>query len=259
METVNKVVDAGKRAIWGESNNETNKPHGEEPISGVTGKGTATDPYDAGNRDVQPDAPPVAEGGISSEPVEQRTSNPNDGSSSSNNNSNSKNSKNNNSSDLLKTTASSQQPDPASSSDVGAADTAASQPVGETNEQLKKQGEKQARDPQQDTTKTGGDANANNSPSTKPSNNNSNSKNADDASPSGSPSSNAKDAGNGHSNSNSNSNSNKNSNSNSNSNAKPNSNANGIGHKRNKSSTSRTLEKVKDKLHIGRNSSTKAS
>lgn len=51
IETVDKAVNAGKRAIWGNSNNDTNKPHGEEPISGVTGKGSATDPYDAGNRD----------------------------------------------------------------------------------------------------------------------------------------------------------------------------------------------------------------
>ncbi|KAF5864796.1 hypothetical protein ETB97_006334 [Aspergillus alliaceus] len=31
--------------------------HGEEPISGVQGRGTATDPYDAGNRSEQPGAP----------------------------------------------------------------------------------------------------------------------------------------------------------------------------------------------------------
>ncbi|KAA8652600.1 hypothetical protein EYZ11_003727 [Aspergillus tanneri] len=31
--------------------------YGEEPLSGVQGKGTATDPYDAGNRDEQPGAP----------------------------------------------------------------------------------------------------------------------------------------------------------------------------------------------------------
>lgn len=50
METVNKVVDAGYKAIWGD-NDGTNKPHGDEPVSGITGTGTATDPYDAGNRD----------------------------------------------------------------------------------------------------------------------------------------------------------------------------------------------------------------
>ncbi|KAE8133493.1 hypothetical protein BDV38DRAFT_184897 [Aspergillus pseudotamarii] len=31
--------------------------HGEEPISGIQGRGTATDPYDAGNRSEQPGAP----------------------------------------------------------------------------------------------------------------------------------------------------------------------------------------------------------
>ncbi|KAE8345929.1 hypothetical protein BDV24DRAFT_159263 [Aspergillus arachidicola] len=31
--------------------------HGEEPISGIQGRGTATDPYDAGNRPEQPGAP----------------------------------------------------------------------------------------------------------------------------------------------------------------------------------------------------------
>ncbi|PYI08984.1 hypothetical protein BO78DRAFT_267118, partial [Aspergillus sclerotiicarbonarius CBS 121057] len=31
--------------------------HGDEPLSGIQGKGTATDPYDAGNRDEQPGAP----------------------------------------------------------------------------------------------------------------------------------------------------------------------------------------------------------
>ncbi|KAE8148139.1 hypothetical protein BDV25DRAFT_158913 [Aspergillus avenaceus] len=31
--------------------------HGEEPMAGIQGRGTATDPYDAGNRDEQPGAP----------------------------------------------------------------------------------------------------------------------------------------------------------------------------------------------------------
>lgn len=50
METVNKVVDAGYKAIWGENEN-TASAHGDEPVSGVMGLGTPTDPYDAGNRD----------------------------------------------------------------------------------------------------------------------------------------------------------------------------------------------------------------
>lgn len=52
METINKVVGAAGRAIWGAGeSNQQQKQHGEEPLSGVTGKGTGTDPYDAGNRD----------------------------------------------------------------------------------------------------------------------------------------------------------------------------------------------------------------
>jgi hypothetical protein len=47
MDTVNKVVSAASHAVWGE---EQNKP-GEEPVSGQKGQGTATDPYDAGNKD----------------------------------------------------------------------------------------------------------------------------------------------------------------------------------------------------------------
>ncbi|KAJ5312559.1 hypothetical protein PENANT_c007G04109 [Penicillium antarcticum] len=59
METVNKYVSAASNAIWGEdssSSNPHNLQHGEEPISGVQGKGGATDPYDAGNREEQPGA-----------------------------------------------------------------------------------------------------------------------------------------------------------------------------------------------------------
>jgi len=47
-----KVIDAGEQSLWPGTSN-MNIPHaeGEEPVSGVTGKGTSTDPYDAGNRD----------------------------------------------------------------------------------------------------------------------------------------------------------------------------------------------------------------
>lgn len=48
-ETVNKIIDSGKKAIWGEQTPQV--AHGEEPISGVQGQGSVTDPYDAGNRD----------------------------------------------------------------------------------------------------------------------------------------------------------------------------------------------------------------
>ncbi|CAI7675349.1 unnamed protein product [Penicillium manginii] len=52
METVTKVVHAASTAIWGEGNDsQSTQQHGEEPISGVQGKGAANDPYDAGNRD----------------------------------------------------------------------------------------------------------------------------------------------------------------------------------------------------------------
>lgn len=53
MDTINQYVSAASTALWGEnaeSKNE-NVAHGDEPISGVQGKGMASDPYDAGNRD----------------------------------------------------------------------------------------------------------------------------------------------------------------------------------------------------------------
>jgi hypothetical protein len=59
MDTVNKYVNAASTAIWGESGSSStqqNLQHGEEPISGIQGKGVATDPYDAGNREEQPGA-----------------------------------------------------------------------------------------------------------------------------------------------------------------------------------------------------------
>ncbi|KAI9928205.1 hypothetical protein ASPWEDRAFT_170797 [Aspergillus wentii DTO 134E9] len=66
METVHKVVDAASHAIWGEANtqdqhNQSLEQHGDEPLSGIQGKGSATDPYDAGNRDEQPGAPSTKE------------------------------------------------------------------------------------------------------------------------------------------------------------------------------------------------------
>lgn len=51
METVNKYVNAASTVIWGGDNSPQAQQHGEEPISGVQGRGRATDPYDAGNRD----------------------------------------------------------------------------------------------------------------------------------------------------------------------------------------------------------------
>jgi hypothetical protein len=51
METVNKYVTAASTVIWGENDSPQSQQHGEEPMSGVQGKGRATDPYDGGNRD----------------------------------------------------------------------------------------------------------------------------------------------------------------------------------------------------------------
>jgi hypothetical protein len=54
----NSVVDAGKKAVWGSTatddaatSEQQSTSHGEEPISGERGLGTAMDPYDAGNRE----------------------------------------------------------------------------------------------------------------------------------------------------------------------------------------------------------------
>lgn len=49
METVHKVINTASNAIWGEGN--TTAQEHDEPISGVQGKGSSTDPYDAGNRE----------------------------------------------------------------------------------------------------------------------------------------------------------------------------------------------------------------
>ncbi|KAJ5152282.1 hypothetical protein N7492_010577 [Penicillium capsulatum] len=60
MDTVNKVVTAASTAIWGENDpraQQSVQQHGEEPLSGVQGKGVTNDPYDAGNREEQPNAP----------------------------------------------------------------------------------------------------------------------------------------------------------------------------------------------------------
>ncbi|KAJ9203976.1 hypothetical protein DTO166G4_7033 [Paecilomyces variotii] len=62
METVNRAIDTASQAIWGENSSQSQlqqqqqQQHGSEPLSGVSGKGTVTDPYDAGNRDEQPAA-----------------------------------------------------------------------------------------------------------------------------------------------------------------------------------------------------------
>lgn len=51
METISNVVSTvsatATKAIWGEPQN--NETAGNEPVSGVQGKGTATEPFDGGN------------------------------------------------------------------------------------------------------------------------------------------------------------------------------------------------------------------
>ncbi|KAJ5098556.1 hypothetical protein N7532_005557 [Penicillium argentinense] len=70
METVNKVVHAASTAIWGEGDqNQSTAPHGDEPISGVQGKGVFNDPYDAGNRDDQYAAPATDQDTAPKEPT----------------------------------------------------------------------------------------------------------------------------------------------------------------------------------------------
>lgn len=58
METVNKIFESTSTALWPPSQPQNEhqdiEQHGEEPLSGVQGQGTATDPYDAGNRDSMP-------------------------------------------------------------------------------------------------------------------------------------------------------------------------------------------------------------
>lgn len=52
METITNVAAAAKNVIWGEQNTATtqgNGTAGQEPISGVSGKGTVEEPYDQGN------------------------------------------------------------------------------------------------------------------------------------------------------------------------------------------------------------------
>ncbi|KAJ5587416.1 Solid-state culture expressed protein (Aos23) [Penicillium hispanicum] len=71
MDAVNKVVNAASTALWGENSTrpeQSYEPHGEEPISGVQGKGAATDPYDAGNRKEQPEAPATEDDTAPQEP-----------------------------------------------------------------------------------------------------------------------------------------------------------------------------------------------
>ncbi|RHZ52679.1 uncharacterized protein CDV56_106477 [Aspergillus thermomutatus] len=79
MDSVQKAVcdaTAGLRSFaFGQSQNtESTAQHGEEPVSGVQGRGTVTDPYDAGNRDEQPGAPQTQDNtAVIPEPLESIT------------------------------------------------------------------------------------------------------------------------------------------------------------------------------------------
>lgn len=53
MAAVNNVINTASHSIWDDTDvqsQKTEQSH-DEPISGVQGKGTANDPYEAGNRD----------------------------------------------------------------------------------------------------------------------------------------------------------------------------------------------------------------
>ena len=58
MEAANKILESASTVLWGPSQPQNEhqdvEQHGEEPLSGVQGQGTATDPYDAGNKDSMP-------------------------------------------------------------------------------------------------------------------------------------------------------------------------------------------------------------
>lgn len=45
MESINNAASAASRAVFGGSSGQS----GQEPVSGQTGRGTASEPYDAGN------------------------------------------------------------------------------------------------------------------------------------------------------------------------------------------------------------------
>lgn len=55
MEAISNVASAASRVIFGESEPQDKdkkpKESGTEPVSGVTGAGTAEEPYDAGNEE----------------------------------------------------------------------------------------------------------------------------------------------------------------------------------------------------------------
>ncbi|GIJ99836.1 hypothetical protein Aspvir_003844 [Aspergillus viridinutans] len=79
MESVQKAVrdaaDGLRNLAFGPQEvTESAAQHGEEPVAGVQGRGTPNDPYDAGNRDEQPDAPQTQDNtAVIPEPLESIT------------------------------------------------------------------------------------------------------------------------------------------------------------------------------------------
>ncbi|KAK9642699.1 hypothetical protein HCH54_008137 [Aspergillus fumigatus] len=79
MESVQKAVrdaaDGLRNLAFGPQQvTEAATQHGEEPVAGVQGRGTPTDPYDAGNRDEQPGAPQTQDNtAVIPEPLESIT------------------------------------------------------------------------------------------------------------------------------------------------------------------------------------------
>ncbi|KAJ4305937.1 hypothetical protein N0V90_001470 [Kalmusia sp. IMI 367209] len=68
METISNVVNTASKAIWGEQPAADNETAGTEPVSGVQGKGTATEPYDQGNA-ADPTDPTTSNETAGKEPV----------------------------------------------------------------------------------------------------------------------------------------------------------------------------------------------
>ena len=52
MQSLTNAANAAKAAVFGSSEAQTQSTQsGTEPVSGITGSGTAGEPYDAGNND----------------------------------------------------------------------------------------------------------------------------------------------------------------------------------------------------------------
>ena len=56
MEAINNALNSASHAVWGDTHpdeiqQQQQQQHGDEPLSGVQGKGEVDDPYDGGNRE----------------------------------------------------------------------------------------------------------------------------------------------------------------------------------------------------------------